>query len=132
MITKHLKRGMEPKLLRLIYKKYISRFGRGVRNIDQFPVLVTYSDVYLPDMPELREIDGNMARDLFIDIMKELEASGYVRFDDKFAYFLTVHGYAEAAKTRRDRALDFFNRNQGLAVPISVVSLIVAVVALWT
>jgi hypothetical protein len=131
VITKHLKKGMEPKLLRLIYKKYIARFGRGVRHIHEFPILLTYAEVYLPDMPELRELQGEMARDLFIDVMKELEASGYVVFDKKTSFFLTAEGYAEAGKSRRDRTLDFFNRNQGLAVPISVVSLIVAIVALF-
>ena len=132
MITKKLKKGMEQKLLGIIYRRYIERFGRGVRNLDEFPVLITSSEVFLSEIPEMREVEGSMARDLFIDAMRELEVSGFVRYDQKMSFFLTEAGYRRAAMTRTDKFLEFCNRNEGLAVPISVISLIISVIALFT
>ncbi|PIB57211.1 hypothetical protein [Pseudomonas sp. 2995-1] len=131
LITRQLKKGMEQKLLALIYRKYVERLGHGVRNLREFPIWITSAEVYLPDMPELREYDENMARDLFVDVMRELEASGYVIFDSNIAFFLTEAGYGRASMTPVDKFLDFCNKNQGLAVPISIVSLIVSFAALW-
>jgi len=132
VITKKLKKGMEQKLLGIIYRRYIERFGRGVRNLDEFPVLITSSEVFLSEIPEMREVEGSMARDLFIDAMRELEVSGFVRYDQKMSFFLTEAGYRRAAMTRTDKFLEFCNRNEGLAVPISVISLIISVIALFT
>lgn len=122
---------MESKLLGLIYEKYIDRFGHGVRNLGEFPVLITSAEVYLDGMPELKESEGDFIRHRFIDIMQELTASGYVTYDQKTSFFLTEAGYKRAALTPKDKALDFFNKNQGLAVPISIISLIISVIALW-
>ena len=131
MITKKISKEMEPKLLGLIYKKYIDRFGHGVRNLSEFPILITSAEVYLADMPELQEMDDNLIRHRFIDIMRELQTSGYVNYDQKTSFFLTEAGYQRAALSPKDKALDFFNKNQGLAVPISVVSLVISIIALW-
>ena len=131
MITKKISKKMEPKLLGLIYKKYIDRFGHGVRNLGEFPILITSAEVYLADMPELQEMDDNLIRHRFIDIMRELQTSGYVNYDQKTSFFLTEAGYQRAALSPKDKALDFFNKNQGLAVPISVVSLVISIIALW-
>lgn len=130
VITKKISWQMEPKLLGIIYGKYIDRFGHGVRNLGEFPILITSADVYLNDMPELREMEGDLVRHRFIDIMKELEASGYVTYDQRTSFFLTEAGYQLAARSPIDKALDFFNKNQGLAVPISIFSLIISIVAL--
>lgn len=131
MITKKITKEMEQKLLGLIYKKYTDRFGHGVRNLAEFPILITSAEVYLADMPELQEMDGNLIRHRFIDIMEELRASGFVTYDQKTSFFLTDAGYARAALSLKDKVLDFFNKNQGLAVPISIVSLIISIIALW-
>ncbi|MFK3794778.1 hypothetical protein [Pseudomonas sp. NPDC088444] len=132
MITKKLKKGMEQKLLGILYRRYVETFGRGVRNLNEYPVLITASEVFLSEIPEMREVQGLMARDLFIDTMQELQASGYVRFDGKMSFFLTEAGYHRAAMTPIDRFLEFCNKNEGLAVPISVVSLIISIIALFT
>ncbi|MDR6162371.1 hypothetical protein [Pseudomonas fluorescens] len=131
MITKKISRVMEAKLLGLIYDKYIHRFGHGVRNLGEFPIYITSAEVYLADMPELQEQEGDLIRHRFVDIMLELEASGYVEYDQKTSFFLTEVGYRSAAMTLKDKVLDFCNKNQGLAVPISVISLIISIIALW-
>ncbi|WP_144080565.1 hypothetical protein [Pseudomonas simiae] len=130
MITKKISRVMESKLLGIIYDKYIHRFGHGVRNLGEFPIYITSAEVYVGDMPELQEQEGNVIRHRFIDIMQELEASGYVVYDQKTSFFLTDAGYKRASMSLKDKALDFFNKNQGLAVPISIVSLIISIIAL--
>lgn len=132
MITKKVLPGMERKLLMGLYRRYIDQFGHGIRHLQEYKILITAAEVYLPEMPELREVQGNMARDLFIDVMKELEASGFVVFDGSTAFNLTESGYRKASMSWKDRTLDFFNKNEGLAVPISVISLVVAVIALFT
>jgi hypothetical protein len=102
-----------------------------VRNLGEFPILITSAEVYLGDMPELQEMDGNLVRHRFVDIMLELQASGYVTYDQRTSFFLTEAGYQRATLSPKDKALDFFNKNQGLAVPISVVSLVISIFSLW-
>ena len=136
MITGRLDKGMELKLLRIFYKRYITRFGRGVRHLDDFEISIASEDFYAKFMPELREQDANRVRSRFIDITRELEAGGLLRLDSP-SYYLTEDGYRLGGMTRTDRFLDFCNRNAGMAVIVAVVSaavsaasLIVAIVAL--
>ncbi|MCX2692283.1 hypothetical protein OO256_16130 [Pseudomonas sp. DCB_CB] len=131
MITKKITKGQEDRLIRHIYAKYIDRFGRGVRSLGEFPVLITSAEVYLGDMPDLAESSGNLVRYRFVDLLKELEALGYMRFDGSTSFFLTEAGYKKAAMSRADRFLDFCNRNQGLAVPVAAASLIISIIALF-
>ncbi|HDS1791474.1 hypothetical protein NPS34_25670 [Pseudomonas putida] len=131
MITKKISNKLEKELLRSIYKKYIERYGHGVRRISEFRVLITAGDIYHRDIPELLEKTDNGTKSRFLDVLRELEAIGYVRSDGAGAYVLTEPGYTEAAMSRIDKFLDFFNRNQGLAIPISMVSLIISLIALF-
>ncbi|MBC3492369.1 hypothetical protein [Pseudomonas taiwanensis] len=131
MITKKFSNKLEKKLLRSIYKKYIERYGHGVRRIGEFPVLITAGDIYHRDIPELLEKTDNGSKSRFLDVLRELEALGHMRSDGAGAYVMTEAGYTEAAMSRTDKSLDFFNRNQGLAIPISMVSLIISLIALF-
>lgn len=131
MITKKIGKGMKQKLLRIIYEKYVDEFGHGVRNLRQFPVLITAQESYHEKMPELMESQDNARRSLFLDVMKELRADGFIFYDEGVNYYLTAEGYEEADMGWLKRSLRFFNANQGLAVPISIISLIVSVIALF-
>lgn len=131
MITKKVSKGMKQKLIRIIYEGYVEAFGHGVRNLQQFPVLITAQDVYHKKMPELMEYQDNQLRSLFVDVMNELRADGFIRYDERVNYYLTPEGYREADLSRLQRSFRFFNANQGLAVPISILSLVVSVIALF-
>lgn len=132
MITKKIGKGMKQKLLRLIYEKYVDEFGHGVRNLEQFRVLITAQDMYHEKMPELMEFDDNVRRSRFIDVISELKADGFISHGGGGqCLYLTPEGYREADMGWLKRSLRFFNANQGLAVPISIFSLIVSVIALF-
>ncbi|MFG0828805.1 hypothetical protein ACF8R6_10555 [Pseudomonas sp. CJQ_7] len=131
MIIRKILNKLEKKLLRSIYEKYIERYGQGVRRLGEFRVLITAGDIYHRDIPELLERTPNGTRSRFLDVLRELEAAGCVRPEGAGAYVLTEAGYAEAAMSRTDKLLEFFNRNQGLAIPISMASLIISLIALY-
>ena len=134
----HIKKGMEEKLLGLLYKRYVSKHGHGVRNLDQCPFSFLAEGVFAKDMPELRVEDGNRTTYLYLQLMKELESKGHVRKDARsMAFFFTEEGYRRAAMGWWDKALDFCNRNAGLAVVVAILaalislgSLVVAIIAL--
>ncbi len=130
VITKQLKKGMEAKLLGLFYRDYIDKFGRGVRNLDEFPILITAAEIYLARMPELQERTGNLVRYRFVDITEELKAKGLLRFDSRTSYYLTEEGYRQGGMTRWDKCLDFCNRNAGMAVVVAVVSALISIASL--
>ncbi|WP_369991347.1 hypothetical protein [Pseudomonas xanthosomatis] len=131
MITKKISKEQEEKLLRLIYEKYVGRFGHVVSRVGEFPVLINSVEIYHREMPELIVKFGSVKRSRFQELLKELEASGDMRSEGSVAYYLTEAGYARAAMSPVDKLLDFCNRNQGLAIPISVVSLAISIIALF-
>jgi hypothetical protein len=122
---------IEKKFLNWLYDQYRQRFGYGIRNIDKCAFYVTYSHKGLPK--EFYEINGNIVTTHVQDYAKELEAKGLVKFEKcNLKFFLTEEGYQSVSKTSWQKTLDYLNKNPGLlsaiAVVISIVSLIVAVV----
>jgi hypothetical protein len=66
-----------------------------------------------------------------VDLAQELAARGFVEFStDRTKFWLKEAGYDEAAKGPIQRALEFLNKNGGISILISIVSLIVAILAL--
>lgn len=131
MITKKISPEMASKLLKLLCQDYIAEFGHGVRNLPKFSVLITAHEHYAQRMPELYEYADGVRRPRFLDVMQELQADGFVRFDENIKFFLTEKGYKAGASSWIDKSIDFCNRNQGLAIPIAVLSFIVSIIALF-
>ncbi|MFP3862831.1 hypothetical protein SHV42_07730 [Pseudomonas capeferrum] len=137
-VSGHIKKGMEEKLLGLLYKRYVNKHGHGIRNLDQCAFIFLAEGLFVKDMPELRVEEGNRITFLYLPLMNELESKGMVRKDNKkMAFFFTEEGYRRAAMGWWDKALDFCNRNAGLAVVVAVCaavislgSLVVAIIAL--
>lgn len=137
-VSGHIKKGMEEKLLGLLYKRYVNKHGHGIRNLDQCAFIFLAEGLFVKDMPELRVEEGNRITFLYLPLMNELESKGLVRKDNKrMAFFFTEEGYRRAAMGWWDKALDFCNRNAGLAVVVAVCaavislgSLVVAIIAL--
>lgn len=130
-MTTRLPKGVEMDLLKAIYRKYVDENGVGIRRIGSFKILITAQDTYSQAVPRLKKSSGQLRSSYFVSAMLELQALGYVEYDGKSAYQLTERGFQAASKSTLQRVVDYFNENQGLAIPISIVSLIVAVIALF-
>ncbi len=130
-ITKKVTKKMQLKLLKIFYAEYVEEFGEGTRNLNEYTVLTTEAEAYLDRMPELREQDGNMVRYLLVDLLVELRNAGHMTSIGGAQFSLTPEGYARASMNRWDEWIDYANKNSGLAIPISLVALVVSVIALF-
>lgn len=134
MITKKITKKMEDRFLKLIYRRYIDRFGYGTRNLSEYRLLLTDDESFVTDMPEIAEFDSerNLTRYRVTDILIELKAKEYIEFShDNLHYWLSVRGYEYASKNGFERFVDYMNNNSGWALPISFLSFIVSVFALF-
>lgn len=125
---------IEKKFLLWLYKKYILRFGYGIRNIDKCDFHTTYSIEHLPY--EFYEVKNGVAKSHVHEYAKELEAKGLIRFaENGLVFYFTKEGYESVSASKFQRFLDALNRNPGAlalaAAVISIGSLIVAILAFF-
>jgi len=126
-VSSHVQKGMDKKLLGLLYKRYVSKYEHGIRNIQNCPFSFMADVLFVDAMPELYVDEGSHITSIYMQVMKELEAQGYVVKDQKnLAYFFTIEGYRRAAMNRWDKALDFCNRNAGLAVVVAIFAALIS------
>lgn len=124
---------MEEKLLKIIYERYTKEYGYGTRNLTEYKVIITGGAMFENEMPEIYEYDEaqNMKRCLMLDILKELMARGYIECSgDNNYYWLSEKGYEHASQNRLQRFVSYLNNNSGWAIPLALLSLVVAVIAL--
>ncbi|MFQ6574169.1 hypothetical protein [Pseudomonas sp. UM16] len=127
-MSEHIKKGMEEKLLGLLYKRYVTKFGHGIRNIDECAFSIGGEAMFLKDMPELRVVEGLRTSSLYLPLMKELESKCLVRHDRQgLAFFLTEEGCRRGAMKLLDKALDFCNKNAGAAVFVAIVAALASI-----
>ncbi|EMM8839766.1 TPA: hypothetical protein SL809_001706 [Pseudomonas aeruginosa] len=131
MITKKISRMMPEKLLRIIRKRYVDKHGEGVRNLGDFPILITAHNSFSDEMPEVIEERGGVQYPRLLDMLKELEHRGFVRFDGNYSYFLTVDGYKEASMSTFARGMRWFEVHPGIATLIALLSLLISIIALF-
>ncbi|MEG0969165.1 MAG: hypothetical protein RSG92_27755, partial [Pseudomonas sp.] len=93
MFTKKIRREMPFELLRVVYEMYLEEHGHGIRNINDFHVLITAHELFSLYIPDLMEVSGDASRPLLLDNLKELESRGFMRCEGGLKYFLTVQGY---------------------------------------
>lgn len=140
MENKKITNKMLYKFLRINYERYLKKYGEGSRNLEKFHILVTGAELYKDEMPELLVYeDGCGRRSLLPDIIIELESKKLIRnsqigfFSDTnefLTYIFTDEGYELASKGRVDRLISYFNDNPGLALPVSLFSLFVSIIAI--
>lgn len=83
-------------------------------------------------MPEIAVFNGTHKKYLVTDWATELQAKGLVSIEpSRLEFFLTEKGYNQASLRWCGKAVAYLNNNQGLAIPISILSLAVAVIALF-
>ena len=122
-------RKIDKKVLAYLYNDYKKQHGSSVYNLSRYSIVAlddglkrAVPGLYGSD-PELRELKA---------IFKELSTRDLVNIHGSYQNIsLTEAGFIEASKTRWRRFVEFFNSNPGLAIIISLVSLIVAVIALF-
>jgi hypothetical protein len=117
------------KVLNYLYCKYLKQHGSSVTHLDNFTIFVV-DDGMKKAVPKLYDSDPELKE--LKDVFKELSLRGFVNVHGNYRNIsLTKEGFNEASKTWWRKFIDFFNSNPGLAVLISLISLVVAVIALF-
>lgn len=129
MITEAL----EAKFLRYMYERQIKSCGYGIRNLEGGKLSITHGEVIEKEIPEIFVVTDGMRKSLVVQVATELQAKGLVQFSpDNVDFWLTPTGYAAAEKTCLQRRIDYLNKNPGWSIPISVASLIISLLALFS
>ncbi len=112
----------EAALLRYLYDRYVTNFGRLRSNLGAV-------EVYTTERPESISINLSSGGVWYPipELAKSLESKGLIAFNEnRTAFHLTGLGFIHANKSFLDKLLDSFNKNP---VVISILSLIVSIVA---
>lgn len=122
---------LERRFLASLYKKYNSNFGYGIRHLRSCAFYVTGPESFEAELPEIWDISGQTKKSQLLDWAKELNAKGWVVFsENQLTFTLTEAGYREANQGCVGRVMSYLNNNPGWAIPISIFSLIVAIIAI--
>lgn len=123
---------LEQKFLEALYKRYSSNYGYGVRNLKECKFYLTAGESFEAEIPEITVIDGNRKKYLVTDWVHELQAKELVKIEpNKLEFFLTEKGYNQASLGWFGKTMAYLNNNQGLSIPLSILSLVVSVIALF-
>ena len=123
---------LEQKFLEALYKRYSSNYGYGVRNLKECKFYLTAGESFEAEIPEITVIDGNRKKYLVTDWVHELQAKELVKIEpNKLEFFLTEKGYNQASLGWFGKTMTYLNNNQGLSIPLSILSLVVSVIALF-
>ncbi len=123
---------LEQKFLEALYKRYSSNYGYGVRNLKECKFYLTAGESFEAEIPEITVIDGNRKKYLVTDWVHELQAKELVKIEpNKLEFFLTEKGYNQASLGWFGKTMAYLNNNQGFSIPLSILSLVVSVIALF-
>lgn len=123
---------LEQKFLEALYKRYSSNYGYGVRNLKECKFYFTAGESFEAEIPEIAVIDGNRKKYLVADWAHELQAKELVKIEpNKLEFFLTEKGYNQASLGWFGKTMAYLNNNQGFSIPLSILSLVVSVIALF-
>jgi hypothetical protein len=116
-------------LLQYLYSRFVDVNGNRQSKLTEFTIFVLEPGLKTA-VPHLFSEDASLKE--LKHAFRELAARGLVRIHGADRnYSLTKEGFDEASQGRSMRILDFLNRNTGLAIGVSIISLIVAVIALF-
>ncbi len=119
----------DKKVLAYLYKKYKEDHGSSKSMFSEFSIFILDNGLKKA-VPELYGTDPELEKTK--NIFKELSVRGFIRIHGNNRNIsLTEAGFIEASKTPLNRFIEFLNSNPGIAVIISLVSLIVATIALF-
>ena len=114
-----------------MYEQYSAKHGNLAGNIDEYGVYLVATPSSMPEKFFSRQKSG-VSEPLFIKLAEDLASRGLVRFStDRAKIHLTNKGFELANMNSFEKVLFHFNINPGLAIVISLASLIVAIIALF-
>jgi hypothetical protein len=119
----------ERKILKYIKNKYIREHGSQLSYLGEFTIFILDSDLKeaVPELygqdPELTELKS---------ACRELANRKLIKVHGNYRNLsITKDGFTLASKGLIESVIEYFNSNPGWAVLISLVSLVVAVIALF-
>jgi hypothetical protein len=116
-------------LLQYLYSRFVDVNGNRLSKLTEFTISVLEPGLKTA-VPHLFSEDASLKE--LKHAFRELSARGLVKIHDADRnYSLTEEGFAEASQGAFMSCLSFLNRNPGLAIGVSIISLIVAVIALF-
>lgn len=114
-----------------MYEQYSTKHGNLANKIDEYGVYSVETPSTIPEKFFSRQKSG-VSEPLFIELAEDLASRGLVRFSsDRAKIHLTNKGFELANMNSFEKILFYFNINPGLAIVISLASLIVAIIALF-
>jgi len=114
-----------------MYEQYSTKHGNLANKIDEYGVYLVGTPSTIPEKFFSRQKSG-VSEPLFIELAEDLASRGLVRFSsDRAKIHLTNKGFELANMNSFEKILFYFNINPGLAIVISLASLIVAIIALF-
>lgn len=117
--------------LKLVYKKYVNNYGYGKRNLGEFYIFTTSAECFENEIPNIFEEKNGVRRSRLLSFTRELEIDGFLKIaKGGQKIYLTEAGYDFASQGFCSRVLSYLNKNPGLSIPISVVSVIVSIFAM--
>ena len=123
---------IEQKFLEALYRRYSSNYGYGVINLKKCKFHLTAGQSFEAEIPEIAVINGNIKKYLVTDWARELQAKELVEIEpNKLEFFLTEKGYNQASLGWFGKTMAYLNNNQGFSIPLSILSLMVSVIALF-
>jgi hypothetical protein len=130
-----LPKSLPEKFLKYMYRRHISSYGYGIRNIEKDKWPVTTGPGIEQKIPEiLVEQNGvvfgkpcRIKKYLVVDSAKELEAKGYVQFsNDGGEFWLTEAEYRIAEQNWFRRFVGYLNKNRVILTLIAIICSILA------
>lgn len=114
-----------------MYEQYSARHGNLAGSLDEYGVYLVATRSSIPEKFFSTQKSG-ASEPLFIKLAEDLASRGLVRFStDRTKIYLTNKGFELANMNSFEKILFHFNINPGLAIVISLASLIVAIIALF-
>lgn len=114
------------KLLQRIVGRFQAQHHGLVSQLNEFQISI----IELADFSKKGLARGLSERPSLEDTLIDLQAQGYLRSADSLSISLTERGLQEGLRSPARRAWDFINRSPGIAMLISLCSLVVAILAL--
>ncbi|QND84089.1 Uncharacterized protein ChrSV_1862 [Chromobacterium vaccinii] len=113
-------------------KRHIDKHGYKKSNLSDSFLYITSGQKLEEKLPKIVKIENGIKRYFVVDIANELAINKFITFSkDNTKFWLTELGYDEARKNCLHRTLEFLNKNGGISIIVSTISLIVAICAFF-
>ena len=124
-MEKHLRQ-----IVKCLYADYTERHGSNVSKLSEHSLFIL-DPTLKKAVPQLFD-ENDTSHKSVQDAFQELRHRGYVDvLGNNHAIRLTPEGYKWASENMFQKSLNFLNKNSGVAILVSIVSLIISIIALF-